>query len=229
MGPKTREQALAELDEKVACDREKLEREYDARERIGVDVSGYETPFIHYGKLYDTAGSVHFGRCNYQSIKTGKDPDTALLRALLAAHPPLPLVRYKRGTVSFRSLGGLTDDERDGGEVTPVFPVRFRVQLNWFNSSLTAKWEATLGDARWRFEVSFPAFGLVRRLGYPVARANRDDRGITSILEASWRSDVPGIQVTKYASGSFDAFPDLVLWWHEGVELDVAALLEIEQ
>lgn len=230
MTTKNKIEALADLDRKHAEAREKLEREYTARDSLGVNVDGFEPPSVFVHRLYGTEGSIHFKRCEYASIAKGKGPTPALLRDLLAAHSPLPMVRFEDGCVSYRLESSLKEKERERGRVIPIEPVSFRVELNSFDQRVTAEWCAMLGDAPWYFQVSFPLYGHKRKLGVPDASAEHDRHGrITKIERATWRNGPPGLQVNRYRSGSFDTFPSLVLWWHRAdAGIDIPALLESE-
>ncbi len=219
------EDALAKLDKEHEAKKAKLTREYAVSQRIGVDIAGFESPLIHYHAkpLNGAVGMLWFKAPSYSSIATGKAPTRELLRDLLKAHPPLPCVRHTDGV--FVSYHVESESTETRGTSVPIFPVLFRVGLNSFDTSLAVEWFAPLGDETWHFQIKYPPYG--HPLGQPVTSAERDGHGrITRILEASWKNGPAGMQISKYASGSFDTFPSLVLWWHRGVELDIPSLIQ---
>lgn len=63
----------------------------------------YEPPFIHIYKLYGSTGSINFQRCNYESIRKGKNPDKDLFNMLFTNNPPVNLFRVHDGHyITFR-------------------------------------------------------------------------------------------------------------------------------
>lgn len=226
MSTTPREAALAAFEKEANEKRVALEREWDVRDLLKDVVEGFEPPFIHYYKLYGQVGSIKFGQPRYSSIQKGAGPTPALLKTLLDTFPPLPLVRYRNYSgLTYRTEAGLTEKERAEGETTPVFPVTFRVNLNSYNQGIVVEWTAMLGESSWEFQAEFNLFGMPP-LGYPQSEVDRDREGkITRVRSTNWQGGPPGINVTKYASGSPETFPTLVLWWHHGADLDVPALM----
>src|SRR5690242_1625125 len=93
---------LNKLDEEHARKRADLQREFYIRAKVLADTSEYHPAFIHVGKLYGSVGQVSFKGTEYESLRKGKQPDVTLLKQLLTNHPPVPRVKVRDGSLSFR-------------------------------------------------------------------------------------------------------------------------------
>jgi hypothetical protein len=202
---KTEEQELLELSAKQAADILALKAKHAVLGLLGDLITGYQPPFVHYSKLYGTKGSLNFGHCQYDSIREGKNPNRALLAALLAKFPPLPKVLYKDGCTSFRWEGGITEKDKQAEaegrtNITEVYPVIIKIETA---QSQTAKfcWCADLGGLGvWSIVVEIPLHATTLGLLYLDAKRWPDGK-IIRYTQCEFRPSNPAVQVITWASG----------------------------
>lgn len=131
------------------------------RDRLGTQLDGYISPSVHPFELYKSKGSIVFRRDRYEYTRKGKNPDRALLGALLRAFEPLELIKVKSGgCTSFRPESGYQERERD--DVYECGPVKVdidglsadEVKFQWYAKVLVdGVWQV------WRIVVEYPMYG----------------------------------------------------------------------
>ena len=205
---KTREQEIAELDDKLAEAKRALEAKHKIYDQLG-DLGGYAPPQVSYYKLWGKRGSVIFRIQRYASIAEGKSPDRELFARLLTQFPPVGKVMVKDGgCTSFRPAAG----DWHQGEVLDICPIT--VQLETFQT-VTAKfeWTTELAGELWEFEIEYNLYDT--DLGTLDLRYSYHDRWHESIKRVEVCEFRPnhGAQRIRYASGSPTTPNPFVIWW----------------
>ncbi len=204
---KTREQEIADLDNKLAEAKAALEAKHKIYDLLG-DLAGYAPPSVHYYKLYGKRGSITFRIQRYASIAEGKSPDRELFARLLSQFPPVGKVMVKDyGCTSFRPAAGEWK-----GDVLDICPVT--VALDLFQGH-TAKfeWTAELAGELWEFNIEY---GLHNTdLGTLNLSYSYHDRWHESIKRVEVCEFLPnhGAHRIRYASGSHTTPNPFVIWW----------------
>jgi hypothetical protein len=213
------EKELADLEKKFSNDQQALRQKYAVLQHL--PVNDYHPPFVHYGPLYSSRGSVRWAGTQYDSLREGKQPDQALLAALLAQFPPVPLVLVNDGCKSFRPAA-----VEWKGEVSPIFPVTLDLdfQPGW---EVLVRWYGPISGDLWRFEVRYP-IGDCPAIGYPVLHFTRHPDGdIARVTQCDYQpKDLPGARRIKWNSGGVKIPNRFTVYWPDPeAAVDVAALV----
>lgn len=217
---KTLEQELEELDLKKANDAEALRAKHAVLSAFGDTIAGYHPPFVHYGKLYGTVGSVSFKGTDYDTLREGKQPDGALLRVLLDKYPPVGKVEVKDGCTSFRLASG--DWKGDLLDVCPV-----TIDIETYQSQRAAfHWFAEINGALWRMELSVPLHSTT--LGVLTLKWEYDRYHNPIRVELCTFRPNHGANCIRFASGGQQYPNNFTLWWDvdSGKALDFPSFIK---
>lgn len=224
----TKNDDLKKLEQKTVDEVNAINAKWLVLDNLGPMIEGYEEPRVHHYKLYGSVGSIHFSPCNYSSIKNGKDPDADLLRALLDKFPPVPILRVKDSSTSFRPAQFVKDENED--HLYECFGVIVRIEppCSYSQGIARAEWYSSINGNIWRFDFD--------------SRLHQADLGR---LELTWTSRAFGrepmvercnftpkhnAQLIKWATGDYGKSKtpnQFTLYWDtdSGKALDFAALM----
>jgi hypothetical protein len=201
---KTLEQELNELDAEHAKKRVDTARKHEILSHFAPLIDGYGTPSVFFYKLYNTRGTVSFKICNYDSLRTGKNPDVALLRTLLASYCPEPKVLNKDGMISGFSMPGEQGSLATMGQnstSTPVFPVTVRLFAR--DRKASYEWVAKIGDEYWGIHVELP---FSTRLGTLDVRYSESPAFREHILVCNYTAKGAGAFRLSRVNEEFDLY-----------------------
>ena len=202
---KNKEQELKELENSTLKKREAIITKWEVLEVFGNSIDKYEAPHVHTTTLYGTAGLIHFARCDYESIRSGKNPDKELLRFLLEKYPPVNILKVKEfGTTSFRPESTITDVSEDllyecFGVVVDVYPHGYP---GIPNGRCKAKWTTVIRDKMWRMEVDTPFYN---KLGKYIVKFESKETYLgrpNRIIECDFKPNFDGQRV-RWATGDY--------------------------
>jgi len=223
----TLEKELQELKEKYAKKEAELLREHKIRNILGNTFDGYEKPFIHFSKLYGTSGliAVNYNRFQYGQNKP-RNPDTALLRALIQKFPAVPILKYKDGCLSFRPEQQAEQDAAkaiENGITVDLYecgPVTVRIDPAHFSQSASFEWVAEIDGGLWRIQVEFSMYAVelgtldLKFATYPDGEVKRVER---CQFNPAWDA-----QVIRWGRGDEKTPNSFTLYW----DRDTAATLD---
>lgn len=217
----SKKEELDKLSLKMEEEKKAICAKYRVLDQLGNTAEGYVMPFVHYCKLYGTAGSIHFQHCSYESIRKGRNPDRELLDKLLKQFPPFPLVQVKDGCRSFRPA---TQEWK--GELLDVCPVTIRIET-LHQPMAKFQWVSKLGEELWRFVVDIPLWQTT--LGSLTMKAKRwPDGKVIRWETCSFLPSNNDLQVIRWASGSLEYPNEFTLWTDldSGKAIDWAAYVK---
>lgn len=218
---KTLEEKLKALESDTVSKREALIRVHEAYALLP-QIGEYASPSIHFYKLYGTVGGVHYGVQRYPSIADGKSPDVALLRQLMQALPPLPVIKWKEGCTSFRLE---PESYESNGEATDVDPVLVDVKPGDLYNICVVRWLAMVGSDPWRIEVDMPIYGnTLGRLELKYKRYGGHGE-ISSVEKCDFTPSRYG-KVVKWGSGDRKTPNTFTVYWDRGQLTDVPSFWE---
>lgn len=221
---KTYEQELLELQQKQAREIQELASRYSVIAQLP-NIGDYAPPFIHHHKLYGSVGSVNYNIQWYSSIAKGKNPDAVLLKQLLTSHPPVDMIKIKRGCTSIQPEPETYESNNDTIEIDPVI---IRLDPSQHGSSISVDWYGRIGEHLWRFDVEFPYHN--QKIGIPNYRWNHyaGGNGEVSSVEFIGFKPVPlRAKYIKWGGGSSKDPGSITVYWERGDGPDVEGLVEL--
>jgi hypothetical protein len=216
---------LEQLRTKYAEKEAQLKREHEILALFGDTLAGYEKPMVCFHKLYRRRGTVAFNHCRYQSIQKGKNPDSTLMRTLLEQFPPVPILQYKDGCISFRPQVVAEADAaavKDGRTVTlyECGPVIVRLEPSHYSQSAKFEWTCELGGELWDIALEYNIFGVdlgILTLYYDTYQDGEVKRVRICEFRPKWDA-----QRIRWASGDHKTPNSFTLFW----DRDTAAKLD---
>lgn len=216
---------LAALDAATIEKRAQLIRQHAVLDQLQPIIDGYHAPMAHFHKLYGSVGSIHLHGCDYAAIREGKQPDRALLVALLAAYPPLDVLRVKDGCTSFRPARHYEENTVREEGLYECYGVTVKIEV-FQGPHAEFKWYADLNGETWQFSVKFPLHKT--DLGRLDAVAKRyDGHGPVSSWERCEFYAKHDAQKIRWASGGREYPNSFTLYWDRdtGKALDFGQLI----
>ncbi len=203
---KTLTEELVEHEQRCASGKIALAKKHAVLDQMASLFLGYHEPSVHCSQRF-----LHFHGTPFDSIRSGRNPDKALLAILLAAYTPLPKMMVRNG----RIVSVLLREEYAGiGVVEPIFPVTVRIGRIY--NSADFEWFACVGADVWRFSVRIPYYSTsIGKLGHYYDNYN----GQSIYRSSSFDSDdfTKGSRLAR-GSGDFEVY------WYEG-KFDMPSLL----
>jgi hypothetical protein len=212
---KSKQQELAKLEQDYQEERAGIEQKFivldSLKERLGNALEEYHPPFIYRGRLYGSEGVISFKGTDCDSLRDGRQPDKALLAALIAAYPPAPVGIVMDGSTAFMPYISVPVDKLDQAVI--IAPVTVFVEPR--PSKAIYKWFAYIGDALWRFEFGISLYKTRLgnlRINYYKGSINAYD----PVIESCHFDAAYGSEVIRWATGDFsNRTPNnFTLYWH---------------
>lgn len=204
------ERELAEVGRRAEEKKAAIQAKYKVLEALGTIGQGYKQPFIHVGKLYGTTGSIAFQHdwFAYGKPET-KQPDAELLRAMLAAFPPVGKTMYRDGCLSFRPSSVITPEmEEKSTDCLDICPLTVDLEL-YQHQTASFEWFAEIAGELWRFAVEFPLYNT--DLGTLDLRWKKQ-MGETVVDRCQFLPNHGG-QPVRFASGGPQYPNKFTIWW----------------
>ncbi len=219
----TLNEELLKLEADTAVKREALMRKHAVLSSgLSVLLDGYQSPFIHHSKHYGRVGSIAIHGTDYAPLRDGKEPDAALLRALLDAYPPVPMLLIKDGCTSFRPQQ--THGARTGESVEEVYPILCRLDEVDRGGWVKIEWTSRLNGDLWEFSVGFP-LGKTN-LGRLALKSRVRSGEITSWEHCEFTPSCGNARRIRWASGGRQYPNTFTVYWPKPYEPDIAAFIK---
>lgn len=186
----------------------------------------YVTPSVHFTKLYGTTLWLNFKRCNYETLRDGKEnPDRSLLRELLTLFPPIDAIKHHDGCTSFRPILEGFDSTELTGTIENIYGVTVRVNPSEYSNEAKFEWYTYAGEEVYKISVEFSIWEVTAgKLTLHYNRYGGHYGEISSVERCEYDVPYPGNRV-KYASGDRKTPNTFVVFWPEDNYPDITELV----
>lgn len=222
---KTLQERLDEARDKFEQEQAEIMKRASIQDELRGVLEGCHEPSIHFSKLYGRVGSIHVHGTEYEGLRHDKQPDAALLVALLVKYPPVPFIRVKDGCTSFRP-DTIENNQalREGADTYDCYGVH--VDIETFQHQVADfTWCSAVAGELWEFEVRFPLYQT--DLGVLNMRAiYYGGHGPVRCWEVCEFRPNHGAQIIKWGSGGPEYPNRFTLYWDRdsGAAMDWAKL-----